>query len=389
MVRRIKKAFVDFVSLCKRGANRLPTLYKSDDGEDIELVTLSKFDEDNGELLTCVYAPNHIDSDEEFANAETIKDASYGWMAKGAALDIKHNGKKVPIEKAFVAENFIIQATDERFHGWQDNAGNDVDLTGGWGILIKINDPELRRLYRTKEWDGVSMGGEAIRTTEKEDGEEPTWFRNFANAFLTKTKNKDTDQEDDMDSKTLEKALGEQFKPLNDKFDKLIDVLTKNSDNKEKDGERTENRKSDDKPTKPVYRGKPDDEKALKKFERELLVYEVRKEADLSTAEGVRSYQEAMSELKKTFAEEDAEEKEKVRKSSNQTDSGEGDGEDDTDDTEDGDDEQEARAIRKQAGNGAMLTVLRKSDEKLLKAGADAGKALRKSAPETSRRKAN
>lgn len=171
MPRRIKRANVKFVSLCKRGKNRLPVLYKSEDGS-IEFQTLSKasetFDE-KGELLCVVYPANLPDADKDFAGPDGIKSMAYSFMRNGANIDVQHDGKALTKEQAYPAESFIIQKGDPRFVGWKDDAGKEVNTEGSWGAVFKIEDPTLRKLYREGGWDGVSLFGtaEEIEHVEK------------------------------------------------------------------------------------------------------------------------------------------------------------------------------------------------------------------------------
>jgi len=159
--RRITKATIKRISLCRAGANAFPVLYKADDSS-VEISLLTKatntFDE-QGELLAVVYAPEIRDSEGDIASASVIRDAMHEFAKSGEGVDICHEGAALPADKAYVAESFEIQKGDPRFLGFQDTAGAAVDVTGGWGIVMKIEDPELRTLYRSGEWNGVSMGG--------------------------------------------------------------------------------------------------------------------------------------------------------------------------------------------------------------------------------------
>jgi hypothetical protein len=61
---------------------------------------------------------------------------------------------------------------------FKDRAGSKVDVTGGWAVVIKIENEELRKKYRTGEWDGVSMAGPGrVENLNKED--------TLANKFLS------------------------------------------------------------------------------------------------------------------------------------------------------------------------------------------------------------
>lgn len=160
-MRRITKARIKHISLCPKGANKFPVLYKADTNT-VELSCLTKamelFDE-KGEILACVYAPEVRDSQGDIASAEVIRDAMHNFAKSGQGIDIIHDGKTLSKDDAFVAESFEIRKDDSRFAGWKDYDGNVVDVSGGWGVVMKIEDKELRKLYRDGEWNGISMGG--------------------------------------------------------------------------------------------------------------------------------------------------------------------------------------------------------------------------------------
>lgn len=168
MRRRIKKARARFISFVPRGANGLSCLYKEADAS-VEFRTLSKLDEDRGELLAVVYAPEIRDSQGDIASAEVIKDMAYASAREGVDLDIRHDGKVVDKSRAYIAERFIVQKGDERFAGWKNYDGQSVDVTGGWAVVTKIEDPALRAAYKAGAWNGVSLQGPAEVEIEKSD----------------------------------------------------------------------------------------------------------------------------------------------------------------------------------------------------------------------------
>jgi len=160
--RRIKKAKIEFISLCPRGANGFPVIYKSDENK-IEFETLIKDDRfaEHGELTAVVYAPEVRDSQGDIASADVCKQMCHDFAKRGGAIDIEHDNVGLSREDAFVAENFLIQKGDERFAGMKDYNGNPVDVTGGWAVVLKIENEDLRKAYREGAWNGVSMGGRA------------------------------------------------------------------------------------------------------------------------------------------------------------------------------------------------------------------------------------
>lgn len=167
MVRRIKRARIKFISLCPKGANKLPTIFKADGAFELQL--LSKGLDEQGELTALVYAPEFRDSQGDIASAAVIKDMLYTSAKDGIEIDIRHDGKAIAKDKVYVAEQFLVQKGDPRFEGLKDYEGNVVDPTGAWGVVLKIDDPELRKLYREGEWAGVSMGGVAAFEKSDED----------------------------------------------------------------------------------------------------------------------------------------------------------------------------------------------------------------------------
>jgi len=110
-----------------------------------------------------------------------IKEMAYSFQKNGGKIDIRHNEKPLTIEQAYVAETFIIQQNDPRFSDFEE------DVTGGWGVLLKIDDPELRQLYRDKKWEGISLHApQALLEIEKSNDEEISLFQKLKDFFAPK-----------------------------------------------------------------------------------------------------------------------------------------------------------------------------------------------------------
>ena len=183
--RHIMKAKIDFISLCPAGANDICTMFKSDDGgmEEVHLTSLVSKMTEQGELLNVVYAPDMVDSQGDMASAAVIKDFAYDFAQNGAGIDIRHNEVPLSSNDIFVAESMIIQKNDPRFADFKDYDGNSVDVTGGWGTVLKINSEELREKYRSGEWGGVSMGGMMLykKAAEKDENIVMKFFKELLN----------------------------------------------------------------------------------------------------------------------------------------------------------------------------------------------------------------
>lgn len=162
-MRRITKAKVKFLTLCPRGANRMPAIYKEEDGGfDFRMITKVGDDfAEKGELTAVVYAPELRDSQGEIASGAVIKDMMYDAAKEGLSIDIRHNEKALAKEDAYIAESFIVQKGDPRFADATDYDNNPVDVTGAWAVVLKIEAPDLRAAYREGKWEGISMGGAA------------------------------------------------------------------------------------------------------------------------------------------------------------------------------------------------------------------------------------
>ena len=170
MNRRIKRGKIEFISLCKRGANRMPVIYKADGAFDIEMLLKAADDfAERGEVLGVVYAPENRDTQGDIASAAVIKDLMYDAAQRGEMIDIMHDGKALTNEQIFVAERFIVQKGDERFSDFKDYEGKVVDVTGAWATVLKVDDADLRKQFKKGDWNGLSMGGIADLALEKND----------------------------------------------------------------------------------------------------------------------------------------------------------------------------------------------------------------------------
>ena len=169
MPRRIIEADIKFVSLCPAGMNGIQTLYKSADKRaEFRGVTKAstEFDE-KGEIHACVWAPNRIDREGDWADTSTVEKMAHAFARNGLSIDMVHNEVALSKDDVFVAENFIIQKGDPRFEGMKDHEGKDIgDLTGGWGIVLKVLNEDLKKAYREGAWNGVSMAGPAVVADE-------------------------------------------------------------------------------------------------------------------------------------------------------------------------------------------------------------------------------
>lgn len=331
--RRITKARISTISLVPRGANQMPVIYKSD-GETAEFDTILKDDrlEEHGELTAIVYAPEQTDSQGDVASADVVKDMAYDFARRGLGdIDLRHDGKAVPKNDAYVAESFIVQKGDERFKDTKDYNGEPVDVTGAWAVVLKIEDEGLRKLYRDGKWNGVSMFGDATVKAASEDGTLVQSLLKALGSLVGATGPRD-DGELDMDEKRLNEILDKRDEGLVAKITKamstgkhdadtlkkagvedgdspeVIDLKVelfkaKNPDNPATTTTATKSDDDDKKLQKPVFDGDPTDEKAVAKFEYEVKKYEILREMDAGDPESVKTANSKLTELAKEAGE--------------------------------------------------------------------------------------
>lgn len=160
---RIVGGKVRFISLCPMGKNRIQASYKaegSETEEQFELALAVKAQpnfEEEGLLTGIVYAPGVLDDDGNWAEASAIKAIAYDFMINGEGIDIWHDGVALGPDRAALVESFIVQKADPRFEGLP------IDPVGGWGVVIQLNDEELRAKHRGESgWRGLSLGGTIV-----------------------------------------------------------------------------------------------------------------------------------------------------------------------------------------------------------------------------------
>lgn len=303
MARRIRKAEVKFLSLCPKGANNMRALYKDDGSFTFGALVKDDGLEERGELVSVVYAPDYFDTHEDCADADTIRDMAHNFSKNGMQMDLRHNEKPLTKEQAYIAESFIIQKGDPRFAEQKDADGNPVDVTGGWAIIAKIDDPELRRLYREGEWGGVSVGGVAAFEPISKEDEVPSLLRRIFNSLRGSVYiSGDIDMtKDDMaallkeSNSDLAKTIGES---LTASLTKALEPLTKATETPKGD-DKTKDAKPDE-PKAPVFDMKKiNDPEAIAAFEKEVKVFNLTKSLDTSDPEAVAKVAAQIAEINK------------------------------------------------------------------------------------------
>lgn len=290
-IREILDADILFVSLCQTGKNGLSTIYKAE-GEGVELKGLTKalpdFDE-RGLIAACVWAPGRECVEGDFAGTVAIEKMAHRFMRNAGQIDMQHDMKALPKEAAYIAETFIIQKSDPRFEGMKYN-GETVNVDGGWGMMIQVDDTALRKAYREGEWDGVSMFGKAtVRQvqTETDKAEKASALRKLFHP------------ENEMKTEEITAAITKGFADAlkSDEFKAAVLEIA------------APVVKEDPKDKVDLTKAPQDldlsDDEALEKHARDLEIAALKKDVDFSNPADVRKYRESLAELKKKYEDED------------------------------------------------------------------------------------
>lgn len=164
MPTELKDMKITFLSLVPKGANKKKIIWKStgDDktGEPLEReVKLTKVNNDQHMVYGIVYSPNQVDTQGDFAKANEIKKAAYGFMKSALTPNIDTN-HDFDAKDAYVAESWLTKGVDSLF---------EKEPEGSWAVGIKVESEELWNQVKKGELAGISMAGRAIKV-KKEDG---------------------------------------------------------------------------------------------------------------------------------------------------------------------------------------------------------------------------
>jgi len=283
-MKKIKWANVEFLSLCPRGKNGFKVLYK-EDGKFEAAAQIKKGEEfeKRGEIVAAIYVPNHPDHEDHFAQDEfAIKTMAYSHARNGSKLDLRHNEKPLTSDQAYMAESFIIQKDDPRFSDMVDDQGQRVDPTGGWGAVIKLEDPDLKSKYEFDGWAGVSLFGDALVQQVKSDEEK------VVDRLLSKRKEKTR-----MDEEKIQKMISDALAPISEALKNLATV-------KKEEPVKEEPKELE----APKFSGDPTKKEDVLAFQKELRKYDLMKSVnweDPAAVEGV------LKQLDKENKEEDKE----------------------------------------------------------------------------------
>lgn len=233
---KLSNIAITHISLVKAGANKKSIIYKSSDKEPLYArnIEIKKSDDEQGIIYGIVYAPNEEDTDGDYANADEILKASYSFMKSRHTTNVDKD-HTFDVEKAFVAESWIVKSNDSVFPD---------EPEGSWAVAIKLEDDELKKSVKDGDIAGISMAGTATKEEEANPTVSKADEKNFSlNDMLGAFKNmfsstsfelrghhyndnvhkskKDEGEEKEMTPKQIEDALTKAMKPLVDELGEM------------------------------------------------------------------------------------------------------------------------------------------------------------------------
>lgn len=103
-----------------------------------------------------VYEPGVVDSQGDYATAETIEAACYDFALNGGKPGVQHDPNSVGDGRIAILESYICPADCE--------IGGQAVTKGTWIQTLKILDTALWAAIKSGEVTGLSLGGAAVRS---------------------------------------------------------------------------------------------------------------------------------------------------------------------------------------------------------------------------------
>lgn len=156
---RLTALMVTEISLVKRPANRRGVILRTEaPHQNHHFFDLTKADARWQRLYGIVYAPNEVDTQGDWADAETIRRAADDFMRSGRQNQIDREHDFEVVEAAFVAESWLTKAGDPLF---------PEDPEGTWAVGVQIDDPDLWAEIEAGAIAGLSLAGMATLSPEE------------------------------------------------------------------------------------------------------------------------------------------------------------------------------------------------------------------------------
>lgn len=151
---RILELIVTDISLVRRPANRRGIILRHQaPSEHHKWFDVVRAEPRWQRLYGIVYAPDDVDTQGDWADADTIRAAATEFMRTRRQKQIDREHDFEPLDQTFVAESWLIRTGDPLF---------PTEAQGAWAVGIQIDDPELWAEIEAGEVAGLSLAGMAL-----------------------------------------------------------------------------------------------------------------------------------------------------------------------------------------------------------------------------------
>jgi hypothetical protein len=113
-------------------------------------IAIKKADEDQRLVYGEVYAPDKLDSQNDFMTAETIRKMGHEFLANARVLNVDTNHDRVP-NGSVVVESFIARDGDPDF------------IPGSWVVAVYVPSDDVWAMVKSGELNGFSLDGTGVR----------------------------------------------------------------------------------------------------------------------------------------------------------------------------------------------------------------------------------
>lgn len=186
---RLLDLIVTEISLVRRPANRRGVILRQQASTQHQhWFDITRAEPQWQRLYGIVYAPNEVDTQGDWADANTIRAAATEFMQRRRQKNVDREHDFEHLDDTFVAETWLTRAGDPLFPD---------DPPGTWAVGIQVNDPELWAEILAGELAGLSLAGMALLGDDDLQKSRPkTLLTSLREIFQRKARRVECDDDD-------------------------------------------------------------------------------------------------------------------------------------------------------------------------------------------------
>lgn len=175
--RYLKNVDVQFISLVDSAANRREFIYKSEESGDPDFslqIDIAKTDEEKQLVYGVVYAPDEADAHGDAMTKAEIEKAAHNFLAKARTsnVDTQHDFQA---DDGLIVESAVLKKDDDFYPGGKE---------GSWVVAIKVTNEDTWEAVKKGDLKGISLAGKAVaEEVEKEESKMQKFFKGLYEFF--------------------------------------------------------------------------------------------------------------------------------------------------------------------------------------------------------------